>query len=446
MPPTTSAAEGSKDGDYLNLRDSFVPLFSGQPQDYKEYRKRLMLYHHKMKISKRSADSVLNILGSFQGVTWRLFEDFSVEEAEKEDGFSKIITKLDKNFEYDDRVLLPNDFEEYFNLLQRKPQQSLLSFVTDHDTAYRRLTAHNVTLPVQVQGWHLLRRAALSKEQRQMVTLKAPTLEKNPVIEALYLLFGQDYKAGGWNAERERKFNRWKGRGYAAFDEEDAYWSEQPWTEDAYYEADDWYDDTAPDDEADFDYDAIYYGEEDEPGEHHDLSEDPQELAEEYDHAYMPPTWMPGKDSSSSSWLVATCRSSPSLMARTLRPPLDPLHLRRAPARTKERARAKAKEKERMWCAIHPPQVERLIQKVAQRQLHAFVVANQVIGQRNVHKVRNHPHRPTRDLHPLRVWPCRMRPPWSCSRMRWAPTDRMPPCLTQVHLPSCADMVHSAAI
>ena len=160
----------------------------------------------------------------------------------------------------------------------------------------------------------------------------------------------------------------------------------------------------------------------------------------------MPPTWMPGKDSSSSSWLVATCRSSPSLMARTLRPPLDPLHLRRAPARTKERARAKAKEKERMWCAIHPPQVERLIQKVVQRQLHAFVVANQVIGQRNVHKVRNHPHRPTRDLHPLRVWPCRMRPPWSCSRMRWAPTDRMPPCLTQVHLPSCADMVHSAAI
>ena len=285
MPPTTSAAEGSKDGDYLNLRDSFVPLFSGQPQDYKEYRKRLMLYHHKMKISKRTAESVLNILGSFQGVVWRLFEDFSVEEAEKEDGFGKIISKLDKNFEYDDRVLLPNDFEEYFNLLQRKPQQSLLSFVTDHDTAYRRLTAHNVTLPGQVQGWHLLRRAALTKEQRQMVTLKAPTLEKTPVIEALYLLFGQDYKAGGWNAERDRKFNRWKGRGYAAFDDEDAYWTEQSWPEEAYYEADDWYDDIAPDDEADFDYDAIYYGEENEPGDH-DSPEDPQELAEEYDHAY----------------------------------------------------------------------------------------------------------------------------------------------------------------
>ena len=273
-------------------------------------------------------------------------------------------------------MLLPNDFEEYFNLLQRKPQQSLLSFVTDHDTAYRRLTAHNVILPGQVQGWHLLRRDALAKEQRQMVTLKAPTLEKTPVIEALYLLFGQDYKAGGWNAERDRKFNRWKGRGYAAFDDEDAYWSEQPWLEEAYYEADDWYDDTAPDDEADFDYDAIYYGQEDDKSWQKSMT------------TPMPPIWMPGKDSSNSNWLVATCRLSPSLMARTLQPPLDPLHLRRELARTKERARTKAKEKERMWCAIPPPPGGSQIQKVAQRQLHVFVVANQVIGQHNVHKVR----------------------------------------------------------
>ena len=40
------------------------------------------------------------------------------------------------------------------------------------------------------------------------------------------------------------------------------------------------------DDEADFDYDAIYYGEEDDTGDRNDPPEDPQELAEEYDHAY----------------------------------------------------------------------------------------------------------------------------------------------------------------
>ena len=88
---------------------------------------------------------MLNILGSFSGVTWKLFEDYPIEDVEKSDAFSKILEKLDKNFEYDDRVLLPNDFEEYFNLLQRKPQQSLLAYVTEYDTSYRKLMSHKVT-------------------------------------------------------------------------------------------------------------------------------------------------------------------------------------------------------------------------------------------------------------------------------------------------------------
>ena len=205
-----AAAPSAKDGDPLSLCDSYVPLFSNQPSDYREqYRKRLNLYRKKMTISKRAGESVLNILGSFSGVTWKLFEDFPIEDVDKGDSFGKILEKLDKNF--DDRVLLPNDFEEYFNLLQRRPQQSLLSYVTQYDTSYRKLMSHNISLPGQVQGWHLLRRAGLSREQRQMVTLKAPTLDKQGVIEALYLLYGQDYKAGGWNHERDRKLSRWKG-------------------------------------------------------------------------------------------------------------------------------------------------------------------------------------------------------------------------------------------
>ena len=127
-----------------------------------------------------------------------------VEDCEKEHAFGKILTRRDRNFEYDDRVLLPNDFEAYFNGLKRKRQQSLLSFVPDHDEAYRKLTGHKIMLPNQVQGWHLLKRAGLTREQRQMVTLKAPTLEKANVVEALFLLYGQDYKAGGWNSERHQ--------------------------------------------------------------------------------------------------------------------------------------------------------------------------------------------------------------------------------------------------
>ena len=205
MPPPkkteTQAPAGSRDGggSYTDLRDSYVPTFSGQPADYKEWRQRIHLYHRKMMLTKRGNESVLNIIGSFQGVTWRLFQDWSLEELEKESSFDRIIATLDANFQYDARVQLPNDFEGYFNLLQRTSGQTLLMFVADHEEAYRKLQQHKVELPASVQGWHLLRRASISKEQRQMVTLKAPSLEKKDVIEALYLLLGQDYKGGRRN-------------------------------------------------------------------------------------------------------------------------------------------------------------------------------------------------------------------------------------------------------
>ena len=119
MPPPTQAAD-PQTAEFQNLRDSCVPLFNGQPAKHKEYRKRLSLYHKKMLLSKRGGEAVLNIIGSFTGVVWRLFEDFPVEDCEKEDAFSKVLSRLDRNFEYDDRVLLPNDFENYFTNLQRK--------------------------------------------------------------------------------------------------------------------------------------------------------------------------------------------------------------------------------------------------------------------------------------------------------------------------------------
>ena len=284
MPPPTQAAD-PQTAEFQNLRDSYVPLFNGQPAEYKEYRKRLSLYHKKMLLSKRGGEAVLNIIGSFTGVVWRLFEDFPVEDCEKEDAFSKVLSRLDRNFEYDDRVLLPNDFENYFTNLQRKSQQSLLSFVTDHDEAYRKITGHKITLPSQVQGWHLLKRAGLTREQRQMVTLKAPTLEKANVIEALFLLYGQDYKAGGRSPDR-RPQARWKGRGYAAFDEEP---NESTW-DDAYYE-DEWYEAEEPYvpdyEDAAFDDEAIYYGGEDEFNDDYDgYDEDAASMAEAYDSAY----------------------------------------------------------------------------------------------------------------------------------------------------------------
>jgi hypothetical protein len=83
-----------------------------------------------------------------------------------------------------------------------------LSFVSAHDECHRKLEKHNVSLPDAVQGWHLLRKANLTKEQRQLLTLRAPKMERQKVIEALYLLLGQDYKASHGGHGHHKPFHK----------------------------------------------------------------------------------------------------------------------------------------------------------------------------------------------------------------------------------------------
>lgn len=179
----------------MTTKDSYIPLFSGQLHDYREYRKRLKLYMAKMKLLKREAEGILNVVGSMTGTAWKLLESFDVSEAEQAGALDKILKILDKAFEYDNRVTLPNDFDKYFALFHRRPGQTMLQYVTEHDELYRRLEEHKVTLPNPVQGWHLLRRAGLTREQRQLVTTQAPGLEKAKVQEALFLIMGQDHRS-----------------------------------------------------------------------------------------------------------------------------------------------------------------------------------------------------------------------------------------------------------
>ena len=289
---SSTAASSAPDG--AKQRDSWIPVFSGQPSDYKEWRKRITLYHQKMVLGKRRGEAILNIVGSLTGTAWRLVEDFDfdVSKAEDESSFAELLKLLDGHFQYDDRVQLPADFDGYFGL-SRKPNQTLLSFVSDHDECHRKLEKHNVSLPDAVQGWHLLRKANLTKEQRQLVTLRAPKMERQKVIEALYLLLGQDYKASHGGHGHHKPFHKaYKYRGYAAqdyetdetFDQIDADGYSE-WADDGAYYGDDGleagYDDW--DEASSFDANAAYYQYEHEE----DATDDSQwQDVDVYDEAY----------------------------------------------------------------------------------------------------------------------------------------------------------------
>ena len=90
----------------------------------------------KMKLFKHETEGLLNMLGSLQGTAWKPLENFDLAEAEKPDAIDKVLKTLDKAFEYDNSVQVPQDFDRYFTMLQRKPGQTLLQYVTDYDDCY----------------------------------------------------------------------------------------------------------------------------------------------------------------------------------------------------------------------------------------------------------------------------------------------------------------------
>ena len=128
----------------------------------------------------------------FYGSGWAIDGGLRCDHCRKGGHLRADLKVLDQHF-YDSRVQLPADFDACFGL-SRKSGQSLMEFVTLHNEHLKCLSKHGVDLPNSVQGWHLLQRCNFTKEQKQLITLRAPQLEISKVTEALYLVLSQDYK------------------------------------------------------------------------------------------------------------------------------------------------------------------------------------------------------------------------------------------------------------
>ena len=125
-----------------------------------------------------------------RGMALDLMEDFDVTTAEKEGTFDSILKVLDQHFEYNSRAQVTADFDAYFGLSRKSGRQSM-EFVTLHSEHLKRLAKHDVDLPNAVQGWHLLRRCNHTKEQKQLITLRAPQLEISKVTGPCILCLGR---------------------------------------------------------------------------------------------------------------------------------------------------------------------------------------------------------------------------------------------------------------
>ena len=145
---------------------------------------------------------------------------------EASDGFERVLKALDVAFQYDSRVEMPRALEKFFYQLSRKSEQTLLSYCTEHREQLRAIEKHGVKIPDSVSGWMLLRRSNLTQEQKHLVQSQVgATLALTKVEEAMYYLYGQDFKTKGethprWNKNLIKKQQRWYPRkpqqGYTA--------------------------------------------------------------------------------------------------------------------------------------------------------------------------------------------------------------------------------------
>ena len=231
-------APSGGDAQSATYKDNYIPKFENTTASYKEWRKRIALYGGRMKQQNRSTEVGLNVLSMLTGASWRQCEDLSLDALEKENGLDVILARLDKQWQYAEKVEMPEAFEKYFFKTNRQPGQTLLVYCTESAQALRELGKYNVQIPDEVAGWLLLRRSGLTKEQKQLVQTTVGTKLKVAEVEkALYTILGQDHVSIP-TGQRQSKFHggrRWRNERVQYAEDENETWND----EDAYaaYEA-----------------------------------------------------------------------------------------------------------------------------------------------------------------------------------------------------------------
>ena len=240
------------------IKDSYIPIFTNRPGDYREYRARIMPYKQKMDLQKRPKEATINLLTSLTDIAWRQVEHLATSAPEASDGFDQVLRVLDRTFKYDDRVEMPKAIDRFFYQLGRRNEQTLMSYTADYREAYRDLQKHKISLPDEVRAWILLKRSGLSAEQRQMVMTQVGVNMTEANIEEAF----QDYRGrvslGNPQKSKGKGSKAWYSRRNQAYhvnENEDVY---EAADDAAYYETAEIFD---PEDDDFQDYDEDFEGE-----------------------------------------------------------------------------------------------------------------------------------------------------------------------------------------
>ena len=106
--------------------------------------------------------------GDETGIREKVFEELELEDLERDTGLDTLIAFFDKNLGKDDVADLFEKFED-FEDYGRGKETSIMEYIKNFDQKYNRLVKLNMSLPVSILAFKLLKRANITKEQRMLV-------------------------------------------------------------------------------------------------------------------------------------------------------------------------------------------------------------------------------------------------------------------------------------
>ena len=121
--------------------------FDNTTSGYKEWRKRIQLYARRMAIQKRESEIGISVLSTLTGAAWGQCEDLEVKDLETADGLGRTLDRLDAQWQYDEKIEVPEAFKKYFYKTYRAMNQTILDHCAQAGQAFRKLSKYKISLP-----------------------------------------------------------------------------------------------------------------------------------------------------------------------------------------------------------------------------------------------------------------------------------------------------------
>ena len=190
QPAQGSSGNGSAGGAFTGKADQHLPTFDNAQRNYKEFRKRCEIYRKKMELAGRSAETIFNIVTLLTGKSWDVIDDLPVEILQDADGYQRVFERLDRAIKLDALTELPDDFENFFVRLKRRPQQTLQVLV--RLCQGRETASCHPQCGLARQGEGLVAFQKVRHQQRANIGAGNLTIEATQ--KAMYFILGQDSK------------------------------------------------------------------------------------------------------------------------------------------------------------------------------------------------------------------------------------------------------------